>query len=134
MIEKTFSASVDLLPEVLAMVEEEMEKAEYTMKTTIQTTIAAEEIFVNIANYAYPEGGGEMQLSIDVDEEKMTICFVDKGIPFDPLAKEDPDITLSAEERGIGGLGIFMVKSYMDTVSYRREDGKNIFTVTRNRE
>ncbi len=134
MIEKTFYASVDLLPEALAMVEEEMEKADYSMKTTIQTTIAVEEIFVNIANYAYPEGDGEIRLGIEVDEEKMTIRFIDGGIPFDPLAKDDPDITLSAEERGIGGLGIFMVKSYMDTVSYRREAGKHVFTVTKNRE
>ena len=63
------------------------------------------------------------------EKQKMQICVVDEGVPFDPLAKEDPDVTLSAEERQIGGLGIFLVKKTMDGMAYRREDGKNILTI-----
>ena len=133
MIERTFPATDDQLPEILSLVEEEMDKADFSMKAIMQTTISVEEVFVNIAHYAYPDGQDNMQLIIDVDDEKLSIRFIDHGIPFDPLAKDDPDISLSAEERGIGGLGIFMVKKYMDSVSYSREDGNNIFTMTRNR-
>ena len=131
MTEKKFAANDDALNDVLAFAEEELEKAECPMKAVMPITVALEEVFVNVAHYAYPESTGEVSLAIDFDSEsrQMTFQMTDSGIPFDPLAKPDPDITLSAEERQIGGLGIFMMKMTMDEVSYVYKDGKNILTM-----
>ena len=92
---------------------------------------AAEEIFVNIANYAYGKSTGFAEILAEVKNGEITIVFKDGGIRYNPLAKEDPDITLSAEDRAIGGLGIFLVKKNMDSVFYENKDGKNIFTITK---
>lgn len=129
MIEKTFSADDEVLRDVLGFVESELEKADCPMKVSMQIAIAVEEMFVNVAHYAYPEGNGDILLGMDVSEDFVTIVLTDSGIPFDPLGAEDPDITLSAEEREVGGLGIFMVKKTMDDVGYRFENGKNVFTI-----
>lgn len=90
-----------------------------------QIDLAVEEIFVNIAHYAYSGKGGEAEVSCILSDGVITISFTDKGKPFNPLEKEDPDITLSAEERKIGGLGIFLTKKFMDKVWYAYEDGRN---------
>ena len=131
-IEQTFPASVDALPEVIGFVEQELEKYDCPMKAMMQITVAVEELFVNIASYAYPEAGGKMKLGIDVRDQNATLTFTDNGIAFDPLAKEDPDTTLSVEERGVGGLGILMVKKTMDALTYERRENQNIFTMTKN--
>lgn len=128
---KKFPACDEALADVLAYTEEELEKADCPMKMVMQLTVCVEEMFVNIAHYGYPDGGGEMTYSIDSEDGVITMIMTDSGIPFDPLAKDDPDITLSAEERDIGGLGIFMVKKTMDTVAYKRENDQNIFTMTK---
>ncbi len=101
------------------------------MKIQMQIDVAVEEIFVNIANYAYGTGEGPATVRINVDNQNkiVDITFIDNGVPYDPLAKEDPDITLSAQERQIGGLGIFMVKKSMDDVTYEYRDGHNILTL-----
>ena len=103
------------------------------MKTSVAICIAVEEIFVNIASYAYGEGTGEASLAFGFDEKKrlMTLVVTDEGVPFNPLEREEPDITLSASERDIGGLGIFITRKTMDTVSYANENGKNILTMTK---
>ena len=103
------------------------------MKLQMAISVAIEEVFVNVARYAYPNGEGEMTLGISFDEETRTVTFrmADRGIPFDPLQKPDPDITLSAEEREIGGLGIFITKKTMDTLSYAYENGENVLTMTK---
>ena len=103
------------------------------MKLLMQIDLVVEEIFVNIASYAYKDGGGKARVSCDLDKEKnlLTLVFEDEGVPFDPLAKEDPDITASAEEREIGGLGILLTKKLMDDVSYKNEGGKNILTLVK---
>jgi anti-sigma regulatory factor (Ser/Thr protein kinase) len=97
--------------------------------------ISAEEIFTNIANYAYPEGQGTAEVMSQVTEKDgsavMTIQFSDTGTPFDPLAMPDPDITAPAEARDIGGLGIYMVRETMDDVDYRYENGRNILTFSK---
>ena len=97
----------------------------------IQIDIAVEEMFVNVASYAYRPGTGTATLRVHADASTRAagITILDSGVPYDPLAKPDPDVTLSAEERRIGGLGIFMTKKAMDEVAYRFEDGKNIFTM-----
>ena len=131
MAELTLQASLEKLDEVLAFVEENMEKNECPMKVVMQVQIAVEEIFVNIAHYAYDSEQGMVTIRVEVggDPLQVIITFIDQGIPYDPLKKEDPDVTLSAEERKIGGLGIFMVKKSMDDVKYEYTDGKNILTI-----
>ena len=131
--EYTIDAKVANLDHVLALVDEELEAAGCPMKTQMQLDIAVEEIFVNIASYAYKDREGTARITITTEDDpsKAVISFADTGEPFDPLAKPDPDITLSAEERQIGGLGIFMVKKSMDDVTYKYENGENILTISK---
>lgn len=131
MVKKRFPADDKVLLEVLALVENELNRVDCPMKAIMGITVCVEEIFVNIAHYAYPFGEGDMTLEADIEDGVLSLTFVDSGIPFDPLAKEDPDITLPAEERDVGGLGILMVKKVMDTVNYERRDGKNILSMTK---
>ncbi len=131
MAQKTFRANDASLSDAIGFVEENLDLCGASLKASMQITVAVEEIFVNVAHYAYPEGEGEVTVSVCIEDENAVIVFFDEGIPFDPLAKDDPDITLSAEERNIGGLGIFMVKKSMDKVGYERKDGKNIFTMVK---
>ena len=97
----------------------------------MQIDVAVEEIFVNIAHYAYaPEvGSTTVQVETASEPRRVTITFMDRGVPYDPLAKPDPDVTFSAEERQIGGLGIYMVKMSMDDVRYEYRDGQNVLTI-----
>lgn len=131
MIEKIFPAEETSLKMALQFVETELEKVDCPMKTAMQLTIAIEEIFVNVVRYAYPDGKGEVKLGVafDREENRVTFCMRDHGIPFNPLARSDPDITLSADERGIGGLGIYMMKKTMDEVYYVYENEENILTM-----
>lgn len=133
MRESVFKAEESALPQVLGFVEETLESVGCPMKTTTALCVAVEEVFVNVARYAYGDGDGDVKLTIDLSEKDRTVTFriSDRGIPFDPLQKPDPDITLSAEEREIGGLGIFITKKTMDTVSYAYENGENILTMTK---
>ena len=133
MKEKVFPASKDALPEVIGFTEECLESFDCPMKSSMAICVAVEEIFVNIASYAYPDGKGNASLCFGFDESErlMTLVVTDEGIPFNPLEKSDPDITLSADEREIGGLGIFITKKTMDSAAYRFENGKNILTMTK---
>lgn len=110
-----------------------LEPAGFSSAEMMQMDLAVEEIFVNIAHYAYAPGSGDVVVECNVSGEPpcATVSFSDSGVPFDPLKKEDPDVTLSAEERKIGGLGIFLVKKYMDNVKYDYRDGKNILTMSK---
>lgn len=132
--ELDIEASTDNLFEVQKFVEERLTKVDCPLKTVTQVGLAVEEIFVNISSYAYAPEKGNAVVRVEVSQEpiSVSITFIDHGIPYDPLKKEDPDITLSAEERKIGGLGIFMAKQIMDDVVYAYEDGKNILTLKKN--
>ena len=129
--ELTVDATLENLTPVTAFLEEHLEEAECPLKAQMQICVAAEEIYVNIAHYAYgPETGtATIRLELPEDLSSMTLTFIDRGVPFDPLAKPDPDVTLSAEEREIGGLGIYMTKKSMDDVRYVYRDGQNILTL-----
>ena len=131
MAKQTFPAKTESLNEVLGFVEETLESFACPMRVQTAIWVAIEEVFVNVAHYAYPEGEGDMSLHIGFDDQSRTITFrmTDKGIPFNPLTKPDPDITLSAEEREIGGLGIFIAKKTMDSLSYSYENSENILTM-----
>ena len=127
----TVDATLDNLEVVQNFVNEELEIQGCSMKVMMQIEIAVEEIFVNIVHYAYNPQVGKATVRCEVTDNPMQVIiqFLDSGMPFDPLAKTDPDITLSAEERGIGGLGIFMVKQSMDEVNYEYVEGKNVLTI-----
>jgi anti-sigma regulatory factor (Ser/Thr protein kinase) len=124
-------ADVNRLDEVMAFVEESLDEAGATPKTAMQVNLAVEEIFVNIAHYAYTPGKGSATVIVDVDESarELSVQFIDSGVPYNPLEKEDPDLSIPAEDRPIGGLGIFMTKKVMDDVIYEHKDGQNILTL-----
>ena len=131
--ELLIEADKEKLPEVSDFLEGYLEELGCPMATIIQTSVAVEEIFVNIASYAYGEDGGDVRFTLDVPEEGngIVITVRDSGMPYDPLSREDPDVTLPAEQRSVGGLGIYMVKQSMDELSYAYEDGQNVLTMVR---
>ena len=134
MRELTVDATIENIEKVTDFVNEELEKLDCPMKAQIQIDVAIDELFGNIAHYAYNPNVGPATIRVEVVEDPMAVVltFIDHGIPYDPLAKEDPDIKLSAEERKIGGLGIYMVKKSMDEMSYCYSDGKNILVIKKN--
>ena len=133
MVTESFPAKIEALSDVLGFVDRTLEEHECPMKIQMAVCVAIEEVFVNVAHYAYGGGDGDVTLGIGFDETDRTVTFrmTDKGTPFDPLKKPDPDIALSAEEREIGGLGIFITKKTMDTVTYAYENGENILTMVK---
>ena len=133
MKELTLKATVENLDRVIGFLEEQLETADCPMKAQMQITVSAEEIYVNIASYAYAPGTGEATVRVEFqsDPRAVRVTFLDGGVPFDPLKKADPDVTLSSEERGIGGLGIYMTKKAMDEMRYAYEDGKNVLTMVK---
>ena len=131
MTEKVFEAKTELLDDVLEFVGQELEQYDCPMKVDIQLKVAIEELFVNIAHYAYGDATGEATIQTETEPGRISVTFIDGGTPYDPLAKEDPDITLSVEDRPIGGLGIYMVKKSMDSVEYEYKDGKNQLTIVK---
>ncbi|MDO4489310.1 MAG: ATP-binding protein [Eubacteriales bacterium] len=128
---KIFDAKPDMLDKVIAFAEEEMSKIDVPLKDQMKINVSLEELFVNVAHYAYPDGVGTAEITITTEDRKITIEIKDSGIPFNPLLAADPDISLSAEDRGIGGLGILMVKKTMDEFTYRYENSFNINTISK---
>lgn len=130
-VEKTIEAKVDNLHEALGFLEEQLEMHEASMKVINIMSISFEEMFANVCLYAY-EGKPEPHncvINIWFDGDIANVRLIDNGIPFDPLAKEDPDVHADIADRGIGGLGIYMVKEYMDECTYERINEQNIFTM-----
>ncbi len=127
--ERTFPANTDRLDDVLEFVESEMGKADCSAALQMQVALCVEEIFVNIAKYAYTRQDNEVQVTLRQDGEMLVLQFIDHGIPFDPLKQKKPDIRAKAADREIGGLGIFLVKEKMDEVSYEYQNGRNILTM-----
>ena len=125
------SEEIEKLDDVLLFVDQQLESVDCPLKTQMQLDVVVEELFVNIAHYAYEGKTGKAIISLCINKEipEVEIEFKDSGVAFDPLAKKDPDVTLSAEERQIGGLGIFMVKKNVDYIAYRRENGQNILVI-----
>lgn len=134
MNEITLIASKENISKVTEFVETKLEEYDCSVKALMQINIAIDELFGNIANYAYNPGVGEATVRVEVETEPLSviITFMDDGIPYDPLQKEDPNVLLSAEEREIGGLGIFLVKKSMDEITYEYKDGKNILKIRKN--
>ena len=133
MKELKLEAKTENLQDVLDFIDGALESVDCPMKIQMQIDVAVEEMYVNVAHYAYAPETGEVTITIDVESTpgKAVITLTDRGVPFDPTAKEDPDVTLSAAERQIGGLGIYMVKKSMDHMDYCYRDGQNILTITK---
>lgn len=134
MRELTIDATIKNIEKVTDFVNEELEKLDCPMKAQIQIDVAIDELFGNIAHYAYNPEVGPVTIRVEVVQEPMAVVltFIDNGVPYDPLAKEDPDISLSADQRQIGGLGIYMVKKSMDEITYEYRAGQNILRIKKN--
>ena len=127
----TVDATVDNLQQVVDFATERLEAHDCPMKAVIHLQLVIEEIFVNIASYAYESGTGSATMCIDFEENPtaVSLTFIDSGYPYNPLEREDPDTTLDINERDIGGLGIFLVKKNVDELNYDYKDGQNIFSI-----
>ena len=118
------------VPRLAAFIDEVCESVELDMTTTMQINLAIEEAVVNVMNYAYPSDTvGQVQIDAEANDQRLKFTIIDSGSPFDPTAKEEVDTTLSAEERPVGGLGIFLVRQLMDSINYERIDGRNVLTL-----
>ena len=124
----------DTLYTVLDAIEMHLDKNDCPADVKAEILVAAEEIYMNIAHYAYggDEGEAVVQMEVSQDPKCCKVVFRDRGVPYNPLEKDDPDVSLSAMEREIGGLGIFMVKQSMDRVEYRYEEGCNVLVIEKN--
>ena len=126
----TLTNDIQEVAQLAAFVEEACEKAGMDASTTMQMNLAMEEAVVNVMNYAYPTGEkGDIDIEVLIDDKGLTFVIADSGTPFDPTAEKEADTTLAAEDRPIGGLGIFLVRQLMDSISYERKDGKNRLTL-----
>ena len=131
MKELTLAATVENIPAVTEFIDAELEALDCPMRAQMQIDVAIDELFGNIAHYAYAPETGEATVRFDFDAPTRTaiVTFIDAGTPYNPLAQTDPDVTLSAEERTIGGLGIFLVKKTMDGMEYAHRDGRNVLSI-----
>ena len=121
---------IETIPQLNEFIDSVAEEVGLEMSLTMSLNLALEEAVVNVMEYAYPEGQkGDVEIEVTADQEWMTFVIMDTGIAFDPTMKEDADTTLSAEERPIGGLGIFLVRQLMDVIDYKRQDNKNVLTL-----
>ena len=131
MKEWTFEAKIDRIPWLTEQIDALLEGLDCPMKAQMQIDVAIDEWMANIASYAYGDGGGDVTVRFDYqpDDRTVALTFIDSGIPYDPLAKPDPDVTLSVDKRAVGGLGIFLIKKTMDDMTYARQDGRNVLTI-----
>ena len=126
----TLPNDVQTIGQLSEFVEGVCEELEFDMEETMSMNLALEEAVVNVMNYAYPSGTvGQVQIVAEANDQRLKFTIIDSGSPFDPTAKEDVDTTLSAEERPVGGLGIFLVRQLMDSINYERIDGRNVLTL-----
>lgn len=123
---KEFKANTKELNNVISYLDDYLNKNNISKKIVNQLDLVIEELFVNICNYAYEGKSGYFKISLENNDNKIIITLEDEGIKFNPLEKEEPDTTLSIEERSVGGLGILLVKKNLDNIKYKREDNKNI--------
>ena len=134
MKELTIEATIDNIPAVTEFVDRKLEELDCPMKIQAQIDVAIDELFSNIAKYAYNPDTGPATVRVEVENDPMAviITFIDHGMPYDPLSNKDPDVNIGLEDRMIGGLGIFLVKKTMDDISYEYKDGQNILKIRKN--
>lgn len=128
--------TVEALPENLYSVQDALapllDECGFSLEARINLNIAIEELFINIASYAYAPETGKAVVTAETDSGGISITFSDRGKPFDPLAKPDPELDEQHQVQRVGGLGIYMVKQSMDKIEYRRQDGCNLLTIRKN--
>lgn len=136
MKELTLTAKTENIEKITEFVDEQLEMYDCPPKAKVQIDIAIDELFGNIALYAYNPDEGPATVRVEVTENPLSVIltFIDNGVPYNPLEKADPDTTLSAEERQIGGLGIYMVKKTMDEIVYEYKNGQNFLKVKKSLE
>ena len=129
--ELVIEAVIDNLEAVNLFVHKSIKQFEVSKRTLMQLDLIVEEIFVNVASYAYAPNTGSVKILIEAKEEPLTVSltFIDSGVPYNPLEKSDPDVNLSVDDRQIGGLGIFLTKNFVDDISYQFLDGRNILKI-----
>ena len=134
MKELTIEATIENITQVTDFVNGHLEQYDCPLKAQMQIDVAIDELFSNIARYAYDPKTGPATVQVEVQKDPMAviITFIDHGKPYDPLSREDPDLNLPLEERKEGGLGIFLVKKVMDDVRYEYKDGRNILRIRKN--
>lgn len=123
--ELTVIARQEQLEQVQSFVEEHIE-SRFSPRVIQHVLLAVEEVFTNIARYAYPQGDGNATIICDIEQSGVRLTFIDEGIPYNPLSQSKPDITLNAEDRPIGGLGVYLARELMDSMYYRHECGRNV--------
>lgn len=131
MDELKLDAAIENLPEVTEFVTASLEEIDCPFKIVMQIELVIEEIFMNVASYAYAPDKGlvTVQKSFDEEPRALNLIFIDSGKPYNPLEHKDPDTSLGVDEREIGGLGIFLIKKNVDSISYERRDGQNILSI-----
>ena len=136
MKEMTIEAATENIHTVTDFVLAELDKRDCPIKAQTQIAIVIDELFGNIARYAYTPDIGEATVQLEIEEQPLSviITFIDHGVPFNPLEQENPDVTAPAEDRKIGGLGIYLVKKTMSMVEYEYRNGQNILRVKKNIE
>ena len=134
MKELTIEATIENITQVTDFVNGHLEQYDCPLKAQMQIDVAIDELFSNIARYAYDPKTGPATVQVEVQKDPMAviITFIDRGKPYDPLSRKDPDLNLPLEERKEGGLGIFLVKKVMDDVRYEYKDGRNILRIRKN--
>ena len=126
---------IETIPQLNEFIDTVAEEVGLDMSLTMSLNLALEEAVVNVMDYAYLDGQkGDVDIEVTADQQWLTFVISDTGIAFDPTAQEDADTTLSAEERPIGGLGIFLVRQLMDAIDYKREGNKNVLTLRKKRD
>ena len=134
MKELSIDAEIKNIRMVTEFIDEQLEEYNCNLKAQTQIDIAIDELFSNISRYAYAPDTGNVKIAVEITEDpkSVKITFIDSGVPYNPLETEEPDITLSLEERKIGGLGIYMVRKTMDDMIYEYRDGQNILSIVKN--
>jgi anti-sigma regulatory factor (Ser/Thr protein kinase) len=131
MKEITVKAETGNIPQVIAFIEEQLEAVACPLRAQMQIDVAVDEMFSNIARYAYApkSGNATVRFSYDEADKAVSITFIDSGVPFNPLERSAPDTHVPLERRSIGGLGIHLVRKTMDGMEYEHKGGKNILTI-----
>lgn len=129
-------AELDNLDNMIDLIISDLNDIVCNKRFVNQVRLSCEEVLVNVISYAYPDGGGEVEIIREIpnDNGEIIIQFIDEGVPYNPLLNPDPDINAPIEDRGIGGLGVYLYKTIMDKVTYERKEGKNILTFVKKLE
>jgi serine/threonine-protein kinase RsbW len=136
-MDKTFEliidSNIEKIPEVSALLGEEMQTFGFGSEEILDTQLAVEEAIINVINHGYKNPGGEIIVSCRISTDCIKVQITDAAPRFDPLSVPEPELDSTLEDRGVGGLGVFLIRRVMDEISYRYENGKNILVLIKRR-